>query len=443
MLIEVNVDSLVGPTHHFGGLGVGNIASIAHGDTLSSPRQAALEGLAKAWLVAGWGVPQFMLMPPLRPRLDLLSRVGFRGGVNEQLHDAWEQAPRLLSAALSSSFMWTANAATVTPGVDSRDGLTQITLANLISSWHRAAEPSERMVDLERLCGDVESIAIHRPLPGIVPLRDEGAANHMRVSDSSGLRGLNIFVYGDDDTGSVPPGRFMARHSRAASESIARVHGLRRDHTFFLQQHPAAIAAGVFHNDVIATSHEHLLLHHELAYWQAEARLGEIESTFREVAGLPLQRVCISDDELPLASAVSSYFFNSQILTPRLAGEQPRMVMLCPRQCETDRHVRALLDRLVADPQIPIEHVQFVGLGESMANGGGPACLRLRLPLMQGEVERLNAQYRLDAALRDRLEAVVRQWYPVRLTAADFADRAFLAQVEQAVQATTQACIEG
>lgn len=434
MIIEVNVDSLVGPTHHFGGLGVGNVASITHREKVSNPQQAALQGLAKAALVASFGIPQYMWLPPLRPRIDMLSQAGFRGSLREQLETTAKLAPRLLSAVFSSSFMWTANAATVTPSGDAIDGIARITPANLISSWHRAPEASERLVDLERLCGAAPSMVVNEPLPRIVPLRDEGAANHMRLSDRSGERAINLFVYGEDEAEPLPTGEFPARHTRATCEAIARLHLLRPEHVFYLQQHPAAIAAGVFHNDVIATSHEDLFLYHESAYWEAERTLQQVQDAFLQRTGQPLKAVCISEAELPFASAVRSYFFNSQILSPRGAGELPQMVMLCPSQCETDPHVQQLIQRLLADSSIPIEEVRYVQLAESMANGGGPACLRLRVPVKDEQQAMFNNRLRLDESLRDRLEQVILQWYPTSVSIANFTDQEFIAQAEQAVQ---------
>ncbi|MCZ7597577.1 MAG: N-succinylarginine dihydrolase [Gammaproteobacteria bacterium] len=42
--VEVNFDGLPGPTHHFGGLAPGNLASIDSGGSPSSPRGAARRG---------------------------------------------------------------------------------------------------------------------------------------------------------------------------------------------------------------------------------------------------------------------------------------------------------------------------------------------------------------------------------------------------------------
>lgn len=435
MLTEINIDGLVGPSHHFGGLGVGNVASHAHQNKVSHPRQAALEGLQKARMVALLGVPQFVLLPPLRPRLDLLSALGFRGTVQEQLDTARMMAPRALSAAYSSAFMWMANAATITPSSDSADGTLHCTPANLISSWHRGSEASERALQLSSLLGAIDNKLIHQPLPSILPLRDEGAANHMRLCDLSGQIGFNVFVHGaeeDGDDGQLTK-RFLPRHTLAASQSIARRHYLANDRTFFLQQHPLAIDAGVFHNDVISTSCDHLLLQHEFAFLNGEVELLRLESQFEQVCGQPLLRIIVSDSELPLADAVRSYLFNSQLLR-RVSGadslsDSPSYILICPHHCEEIPTAAKLIDRWLADPNLPIDEVRFVRLTESMANGGGPACLRLRMMLEPQDVQRISSKYRLTTELFDKLSATIEKWYPQQLSFADLGNSDFAAEL--------------
>ncbi len=446
MLVEINVDGMVGPTHHFGGLGVGNVASQAHQSEVSHPRQAALEGLQKAWMVASLGVPQFVFLPPRRPRLDWLAEVGFGTNGPIDLEAAFKLAPRVLSAAFSSAFMWMANAATVTPASDSADGLLHCTPANLISSWHRGSEAAERALQLAFLLRDFERKCIHKPLPSILPLRDEGAANHMRLCDPSGHIGFNVFVYGanDDEQRCQRTSRFFPRHTLAASQAIARLHQLAHNRTFYLQQHPQAIDAGVFHNDVIATSCDHLLLHHEFAFLEGENELTRLEDSFKQSCGRPLQRIVIRDSELPLEDAVRSYLFNSQIirrdpLSVR-AGKVPSYVLICPHHCEELQTAAQVIDGWIANPQIPIDEVRFVRLSESMANGGGPACLRLRMMLPSEDVEQLSPKNRLTPALFDQLSEVVEKRYPKSLSAQDLYRSEFVAELH-AIEETLQAIL--
>ncbi len=424
-MIEINIDGIVGPTHHFGGLGVGNVASMENQDRVSHPRQAAHEGLKKAWLVASFGVPQYVFTPSRRPRQDLFTQLGFRGSPEEQMLAASLASPRALSAAYSSAFMWMANAATVTSACDSVDGQLHCTPANLISSWHRATEASERATQFESLFSHLTCKTIHTPLPSIMPLRDEGAANHMRVCDRSGKHGFNLFTYGvdEDSLAEEQPRKYLARHTLAASQSVARLHRLNPDRTYFLQQHPRAIDAGVFHNDVIATSCDHMFLHHEFAFLNGFDVLQRLEADMLRVCKHPLLRIEVSDAELPLADAVRSYFFNSQIVKPLRTTSglsSPRYVLICPHHCQEVASAAKLIERLIADTTIPIDEVKFVRLAESMANGGGPACLRLRVMLDEKDVERLDPKMRLTNRLFDRLSAVVEDFYPESLEASDF-----------------------
>jgi len=435
-MIEINIDGIVGPTHHFGGLGVGNVASMENQDQASHPRQAALEGLQKAWLVMSLGVPQFVFLPSRRPSSSLLAQLGFGGSAEEQMVAASLAAPRALSAAYSSAFMWLANAATVTAACDSGDGQLHCTPANLISSWHRASEASERGPQFESLFKHLRCKQIHAPLPSILPLRDEGAANHMRLCDPSGKSGFNVFSYGvdEDATADEQPRRFLARHTLAASRSVARLHQLNPDRTYFLHQHPRAIDAGVFHNDVIATSCDHMLLHHEFAFLNGDNVLQRLEADMLRTCKLPLLRIEVSDSEMPLADAVRSYFFNSQIVKPiKVNGQSssPRYVLICPHHCQEVKSASKLIERLIADAEIPIDEVKFVRLAESMANGGGPACLRLRVMLSENDIERLNPKMRLTTKLFDRLSSIVEKFYPESLTASDFYQPALIEQHER------------
>ncbi len=445
MLVEINIDGMIGPTHHYGGLGIGNLASLAHRDQVSNPRQAALEGLAKAKLVSELGIPQFIWLPPARPNRELFDSLGFPGDLVEQTKAAYHSDRRILSAAFSSAFMWAANSATVTPATDASDGRYHFSPANLISSLHRASEAHERSLNFANTFSDPTWHRIHEPLPSITAWRDEGAANHMRLSDPSGEIAFNIFVYGDDDSADTqncdnPAGSqvsrgmtFMARHTKTASEAIARRHCLDPETTFFLRQHPKAISSGVFHNDVIATSHEGILIHHEHAFIDAEEDLVRLERVFAERVGKPLLRILVPDDELTLTDAVKSYLFNSQVLTPQTKSrveQKPRMVFVCPQQCQEMEAAKRILHNFVSDPNNPIDEIKFVGVGQSMAGGGGPACLRLRVPCDERTLRQLPFNGRMNANLFDALSAVVEKNYPDQVTLASFCDDRFLEHLE-------------
>jgi len=112
---ELNLDGIVGPTHNYAGLSWGNLASQKHKLSVSNPRQAALEGLAKMKFLADMGIPQAVLPPHQRPHLPTLRSLGYSGSDAEILAKAHQDNPVLLSACCSASAMWSANAATVSP----------------------------------------------------------------------------------------------------------------------------------------------------------------------------------------------------------------------------------------------------------------------------------------------------------------------------------------
>lgn len=467
MLTEINVDALVGPTHHFGGLGVGNVASQQHATQSSNPKKAALEGLAKAYQISKLGVPQFIWLPPERTGQQFLSQLGFQGSLAEQLTKARDDAPRVLSAAFSSAFMWAANSCTFTPAVDATDQKNHFTPANLISSWHRGTEHYERQHDIQQMFGNLPGTVVHSALPSLVPLRDEGAANHMRLSGSTaGIAGeqdcgVNIFVHGEQDIAPEPlrnkltSSGFYPRHTLAASQAIARHHRLDQRHTFFLHQHPDAIAAGVFHNDVIATSHKNVLIHHEKAFLDAESELERLERVFGLLTGkqtgahtgVQLKRIVVSEAEFPLQDAVQSYFFNSQIISPAdlerptNANEAASMVLVCPEQCKQIPSAQALIQRLIASNENPIVEAHFFSLNESMANGGGPACLRLRVQVPEDQLDLLDSSLRLDDRLFEVLSRAIEETYPTVMNLDLLADPEQIAQCSDALKTLRQAIL--
>lgn len=332
---EINFDGLVGPTHNYGGLSHGNIASIVNRGSVSCPREAAMQGLNKMKLLHDLGIAQGVLPPQERPHLPTLRALGFAS-----VCDATED---ILLACSSSSSMWAANAATVSPAADTADGKVHITPANLAGSLHRSIETAATARTLKRIFSDERYFVHHDPLPAAIT--DEGAANHMRFSN-----GIEIFVYGEKTMSHFP-----ARQMRQASEAIARLHLLDPEKTFFLRQSPKAIDAGVFHSDVIAMSNENLLIYHEDA--------------FADPVPADVNTIVVSRDELTLDEAVQSFFFNSQLVT-QLDGS---MTLIAPVECREMKRARKCVERL------PVGRVEYVDTGGSMRNGGGPACLRLRV----------------------------------------------------------------
>jgi succinylarginine dihydrolase len=432
---EVNFDGLVGPTHNYGTLSWGNRASMTSWGETSNPRAAALQGLAKMKRLHDLGVRQGVLPPPPRPRLGPLRQLGFTGADADVLERAAEEAPELLAACCSASAMWAANSATVTPSADAADGKVHFTPANLVSKFHRALEADQTAATLRTIfAGD--RFRHHAPLPGTALFADEGAANHCRLCLGHGGPGLHLFVYGRDelDPGHAPR-RFPARQSRQASEAVARRHGLSAAQLVFAQQSPAAIDAGVFHNDVIAASDRDVFFYHELAFVDTPAVVNRLNAAFEATTGRPLRLVEVTARELPLDVVVRSYLFNSQIVT----AADWRTVLVAPAECQREPRVRAYLDRLLAWNDCPFDAVEFVGVGQSMAGGGGPACLRLRVALTEDQLRSLRGDVLLTERLYDRLCATVERTYPERVSFGDLADPAFLKQCRAATAAVYDA----
>lgn len=427
--VELNLDGLVGPTHHYGGLGLGNVASQRHRHEVSNPRAAALEGIAKMRLLVSLGIPQAVLPPQERPLVSALRRVGFAGDDDAVLAAAAGAAPDLLSAAASTSSMWAANAATISPATDTPDGRVHLTPANLVSQFHRSLEPPATARVLTRIFADESRFAHHAPLPAALPFADEGAANQMRLCHSHGERGLEVFVYGrEGDTG----GRHPARQSLAASEAVARLHGLAADQTLFLRQSDAALEAGVFHNDVIAVANENVLLLHERAFADSAAALDRIREASARACGTGLVVIEVPEEAVSLADAVDTYLFNSQLVTLPAGG----MALVCPAECRRHAATSRWLDGLVAAGG-PIVAVHPVDVRQSMHNGGGPACLRLRVVLTSADLAAVHPGVMATPERLATLEAWVRRHYRDRLSIADLADPALLAESRRALDELT------
>ena len=427
--VELNLDGLVGPTHHYGGLGQGNVASQRHRHEVSNPCAAALEGIAKMRLLVSLGIPQAVLPPQERPLVSALRRVGFAGDDDAVLAAAAGAAPGLLSAAASTSSMWAANAATISPAADTPDGRVHLTPANLVSQFHRSLEPPATARVLARIFADESRFAHHAPLPAALPFADEGAANQMRLCHSHGERGLEVFVYGrEGDTG----GRHPARQSLAASEAVARLHGLAADQTLFLRQSDAALEAGVFHNDVIAVANENVLLVHERAFADSAAALNRIREASARACGTGLVVIEVPEQAVSLADAIDTYLFNSQLVTLPAGG----MALVCPAECRRHAATSRWLDGLVAAGG-PVVAVHPVDVRQSMHNGGGPACLRLRVVLTPADLAAVHPGVMATPERLATLEAWVRRHYRDRLSIADLADPALLAESRRALDELT------
>ncbi|WP_217267823.1 MULTISPECIES: N-succinylarginine dihydrolase [Halomonadaceae] len=414
---EVNFDGLVGPTHNYAGLAHGNVASMLHEGAIANPREGALQGLAKMKALHDAGFAQGVLPPQQRPDLGALRALGFSGSNAEVLERAAREAPQLLRAVCSASSMWTANAGTVTPSVDAPDGRMHFTPANLQSSFHRFLEPQTTARVMEAIFRDERHFCHHPALPATPAFSDEGAANHTRLAGEHGEPGVHLFVYGRQAFGgdaSREPKRYPARQTLEASQAIARQHGLANRQAVFSQQHPEAIDAGVFHNDVIAVGNGPLLLYHEMAFLDEQTTLDELRARL----ATPLIAVRVPSEAVSLEAAVATYLFNSQLLSK----PDGSMALVVPGECQESEDVwRTIHDLLLAGAN-PINEVVVKDVKQSMRNGGGPACLRLRVALSATERQALSGRVLLDEALYEELTSWVERHYRDRLAIADLAD---------------------
>ncbi|PTY38137.1 N-succinylarginine dihydrolase [Saccharospirillum sp. MSK14-1] len=430
---EMNLDGLVGPTHNYAGLSYGNIASLSNEQSASNPKEAAKQGLRKMKALADRGLRQGILLPHERPAIWALRNLGFSGSDAQVLAKVAQQNPEILSAVSSASCMWTANAATVSPSADTADGKVHFTAANLNAKFHRSIEHPTTTAMLQSIFADERHFAHHEALPAVSFFGDEGAANHTRFCGAYDAPGVELFVYGQAafDHTAPKPVKFPARQTLEASQAIARLHGLSDRHSVFALQKPETIDAGVFHNDVIAVGNRNVLFYHDQAFANTQAVLDELQSKLGDVE---LIAICVSSDEVSLQDAVRSYLFNSQLLSV----DDDTMVLVVPGECREIPAVSDYLDALVADANNPIDAVEVFDLKQSMQNGGGPACLRLRVALNESEYHAMNSGVILTDQLFNDLNTWVDRHYRDRLTQADLADPQLLLESRTALDELTQ-----
>jgi succinylarginine dihydrolase len=425
--LEVNFDGLVGPTHNYGGLARGNLASAANEKLASNPREAALQGLAKMRSLMAMGLAQAVLPPHERPHVPSLRKMGFAGSDAEVVAAAGRAAPQLLENVSSASAMWTANAATVSPSADTGDGRVHLTPANLASHFHRALEAPTTTRVLQTIFSDPKHFLVHDPVP-FATFGDEGAANHCRLAASHGARGLEVFIYGRSAFEKGGSGRFVARQALEASHIVATTHGLwSGGGAMLLRQSAVAMNAGAFHNDVVSVANGNVLMMHGDAFDNRDTVFDQLRRGCAHLGFEPWIDMT-EPGEITLEDAVKSYLFNSQIVSLPAGG----MALVLPVEAQETPAAMAFVDRVVASNG-PISEAHYFDLRQSMRNGGGPACLRLRIVLTEDEIAAMGAGVMLDEAKVTALEAIVRRRYRDRLSAADLADPALLDESRSAL----------
>jgi len=396
---EINFDGLIGPSHNYAALSLGNLASAGNAGSVSHPRAAAVQGLDKMRAAMALGLTQGIFVPLDRPATGWLRELGFAGDDDAVCAAAYHADAHLVAQAMSASSMWTANAATVSPAADTADGRCHLSVANLSRMPHRSHEARATEAQL-RLAFAHPAFVVHAAVP---TFGDEGAANHMRLARGDGA-GVEVFVYG------VEGGPFPARQDRRASEAVARRHGLDPARTLFVEQSAQAIAAGAFHNDVVAVANETVVFAHERAFADPAQFAADLD---RMMPGATIVEVPAS--AVSLADAIESYLFNSQLVTLPGGG----MALILPAEARANLRVAAYLDGLIAGNG-PIRSLEFVEVRESMRNGGGPACLRLRVV---ADPVTVDPRFLLERGKADRLQRVVEQHWPEAIAAADLGNR--------------------
>lgn len=414
---EINLDVLPGPTHNYAGLAIGNTWSMHSAMQRAYPQKAALQSLEKMKLLSELGLPQAILPPHYRPNLHLLDQLGFSGSLSEQLDNVYKQAPKLLAICYSASSMWAANAATVSPSADTLDGKVHFTPANLNINLHRMQEQTVTAKLLKMIFNNEKYFIHHEPLPNHQLFLDEGAANQMRFCKHYGNSGVELFVHGFTENPESMQAKFSARQSLLAQQSICRLHQLDETNVIFAKQNPHAIDHGVFHNDVIAVSNQHVLLYHEEAFENEAKAISELTQKFNEKLCL----VRISKKQLSLEKVVDSYFFNSQLVTLPTSGE---MMLIMPKTCDKDQQIQVVINEIIAGNN-PITKAHSIDCSESLQNGGGPACLRLRIVLTEEEKAAVLPSVWYSSHLHKQLTEHIKRYYPEKLDFDDLRDPSF------------------
>lgn len=399
---EINFDGIIGPSHNYAGLSLGNLASARNAGAVSHPRAAAMQGLEKMRGNIRLGLTQGIFLPQWRPDVAWLAKLGT---------DVGNAEPHIRAAAMSASSMWAANAATISPASDTADGRTHLTVANLVTMPHRSHEWPQTLAQLRIAFSDSRAFAVHNPIPA--PFGDEGAANHMRLAQSHSEAGVEVFVYGRAG------GAFPARQHVEASKAIARNHGLDPDRTLFVEQSEAAIAAGAFHNDVVAVANEHVLFTHEQAFADKAAFYAALRAALPcvEIVEVPASAVSLTD-------AIKSYLFNAQLVTLPDGGG---MALILPTEAQETPVVWQWLEQMIAGNG-PIRRLVPVDVRQSMANGGGPACLRLRVVADPADID---PRFLVDEARLDDIAQIVSQYWPESIEPQDLSDTRLIARIEQ------------
>ena len=431
---EINFDGLIGPTHNYSGLSDGNIASKKNFFSVSNPKEAALQGLKKAKILINAGLNQGLFLPHERPFIPGLKKLGFSGDNETILKSAYEYSKVLLSNFSSASSMWAANAATISPSPDTKDGKVHITPANLNTMFHRSLESDFTYTQCKLIFSDT-CFVVHKPALSISGYGDEGAANHLRISKTHEDKGFEIFVFGEsafkeEAFAEYQKTSFIKRQALEVSKSVALSHKLDRNNVFYLQQNPRAIDKGSFHNDIVSLSNENIFIAHEKAFLNRDVLNHVLKHLELEVENF--NYIEIPDKEIPLDDIISSYLLNSQLFT----NGEGEMQLILPAEVQNYENCMQWLEKLKQTSDVKL--FDFVNIKQSMMNGGGPACLRLKVILNEDEINKVNKNFILNNKRLELIEDLIEREYRDELYPDDLKDPSLLDESRRVLDELTQ-----
>jgi succinylarginine dihydrolase len=176
-----------------------------------------------------------------------------------------------------------------------------------------------------------------------------------------------------------------------------------------------------------------VLFHHEHAFEDKAALYAEIREKARGLfepvfVEVPAAQVSLED-------AVSSYLFNSQLV--RLPGDLG-LTLIAPSEVRENNKTAGYVAEKSARAGAVIGRVEYVEVRESMRNGGGPACLRLRVPMTSAEKHAAAAGFFLDDDLAEKLHAWITTHYREELGPADLGDPALVRETLTALDELTR-----
>jgi succinylarginine dihydrolase len=114
------------------------------------------------------------------------------------------------------------------------------------------------------------------------------------------------------------------------------------------------------------------------------------------------------------------------------------MALIAPSECEENARVKPVLETIKADTSNPIDDIYYLNLRQSMRNGGGPACLRLRVVLNAQELQAMHPYVLFDQTLYSVLTKWVHTHYRDRLETKDLADPSLVTESQNALDELTQ-----